>query len=320
MSMNILMVAGLLILSARVVGAEEIAAVPPEAAACAPSYGPAPAETDNPREGETESDDMFVRWMRMRQNTDRYYFSTNRGGILLVVEKAYLSEDRMRTLICDLQKAVDVIPTLTQRASAIQGRMTVYIFQSQGLVSRSHLPGIQRDEDGLRLAFVKTNVEPLFHEMTHMLTAAPGRAREIDSQSLMEGVADWVQLNMAPGREFSMYPANADIQALAKKAVARNDADFLGTIGAPGIHIYDGMKEVRDDFYFASASFVGYLINRGGFAAFWKVYDARADDAAYIAQYGKTREKLVEEWKSKILGPRKTIEILNDPWKNLPEN
>lgn len=252
----------------------------------------APLETSAP--DDFDANDAFRRNLLKPENSDRWQVSTALGGILLVVEKGYLSGAELDRVSADLQEAVEAIPRLTGRSPRARGRFTVYVYD-QGPMSEADVPGARPGEKGLMLRFAREGAEPLFHEMTHQLAGHGG------SQSLNEGIADWVQSRLRPGRSYSFVPAGADPHSKARAALAAYPPAFRETIGAPGFYRWSG-EEIRFDFYYCSWSFTDFLLRQGGMSLFWSVLEAEGKPAAYLAAYGRTYDVLIAEWSGEVGG------------------
>lgn len=248
---------------------------------------PAPPETAAP--DQFDSNDAFRRALLDPARSERWSVPTDLGGILLVVEKGYLDAARLDRLCADLQEAVSAVPRLTGRPPLERARFTVYVYD-EGPLSESGVPGLRPGEKGLMLRFVKDEAEPLFHEMTHIL------AGYSDSQSLGEGIADWVQETLRPGRAHAFVPAGTDPDAKAMAALARWPAAFRTTIGAPGYWFQGARGDIRFDFYYCSWSFAAYLMRQGDAKAFWSVADAGGKPAAYRRAYGRSYDDLIAAW------------------------
>ena len=145
------------------------------------------------------------------------------------------------------------------------------------------------------LRFVKDKADPLFHEMTHLLAGHGG------SQSLNEGIADWVQSRLRPGRSTAFMPAGVDPHAKAREALAAYPPAFREAIGAPGYHRWSG-AEIRFDFYYCSWSFADFLLRQGDMPRFWSVLEAEGKPEAYLAAYGRSHDALVSEWAAETGG------------------
>lgn len=250
-----------------------------------------PASPEIAAPDKDDENDDFRRALLDPKRSDRWLVPTELGGIMLVVEKGYLGDARLDQLCADLQEAVAAIPRLTDRPPLIGARFTVYIYDD-GPMSEADVPGMMPGERGLMLRFVKENEEPLFHEITHLL------AGYSDSQSLGEGIADWVQETQRPGRAHAFVPANTNPDVVAKAALATWPASFRATIGAPGYqHMYG---EMRMDFYYCSWSFAFFLMRHGSAKAFWSVADAGGKPEAYAAAYGTSYEALISAWISEV--------------------
>jgi len=252
---------------------------------------PAPVETAAP--DAFDGNDEFRSALLEPAKSDRWFVPTELGGVLLVVEKNYLSEARLDRLCADLQEAVSAIPRLTGRPPLVRARFTVYVYEG-GPISEADVPGLRPGEKGLMLRFVKEDAEPLFHEMTHLL------AGYSDSQSLGEGIAEWVQDTLRPGRANAFMDANTDPDAMAKAALARWPADFVTTIGAPGYWFKGSNKDIRFDFYYCSWSFAKFLMSKGDARQFWSVADAGGKPAAYRRAYGRGYAALIAEWRAAV--------------------
>lgn len=252
---------------------------------------PAPAETAAP--DKDDDNDGFRRGLLDPKRSDRWIVPTELGGIMLVVEKGYLGDARLDQLCADLQEAVAAIPRLTERPPLIRGRFTVYVYD-EGPMSEADVPGLRPGERGLMLRFVKDDAEPLFHELTHLL------AGYSDSQSLGEGIADWVQEHQRPGRAHAFVPANTDPDAIAKAALAKWPAEFGTTIGAPGYWFQGSNRDIRFDFYYCSWSFASFLMRKGDAKAFWAVADAGGKPEAYRKAYGTSYDALYAAWVTEV--------------------
>ncbi|MDP3542174.1 MAG: hypothetical protein Q8T11_06840 [Elusimicrobiota bacterium] len=245
-----------------------------------------------------DDNDAFRRSLLDPANSDRWFVPTVQGGILLVVEKGYLDDALLDRVSADLQEAVEAVPRLTGRAPRRRGRFTVYVYD-EGPLSESGVPGALPGEKGIMLRFVKEGADPLFHEMTHLLAGHGG------SQSLNEGIADWVQSRLRPGRSTAFIPARTNPHAKARAALATYPPAFRGAIGAPGYHRWSG-REIRFDFYYCSWSFTDFLLRQGDMGRFWSVLEAEAAPDAYLAAYGRTYEVLIDEWSQEVGGRAKT--------------
>ena len=252
----------------------------------------APAERSEP--DNFDSNDGFRRNLLEPANSDRWLIPTAQGGILLVVEKGYLDAAELDRVSADLQEAVEAIPRLTGRTPRLRGRFTVYVYD-EGPMSEADVPGARPGEKGLMLRFVKEEADPLFHEMTHLLAGHGG------SQSLNEGIADWVQSRLRPGRKTAFMPAGTDPHAKAREALAAYPPAFRETIGAPGYYRWS-RDEMRYDFYYCSWSFTDFLVRQGGMARFWSVLEAEGKPEAYIAAYSRSYGALVSEWAAEAGG------------------
>jgi hypothetical protein len=248
---------------------------------------PAPPETASPDKGDDNDD--FRRALLDPKNSDRWFVPTEYGGIMLVAQKGYVGDARLDQLASDLQEAVSAIPRLTGRTPLIRDRFTVYVYD-RGPMSQADVPGLKHGERGLMLRFVKENEEPLFHEMTHLL------AGYSDSQSLGEGIAEWVQETERPGRANGFIPAHSDPDALSKAALKKWPAAFLTTIGAPGYWFKGSNDDIRHDFYYCSWSFAAFLMRRGGAKEFWTAADAGGAPEAYLRVYGASYDALIKAW------------------------
>lgn len=251
---------------------------------------PAPAEPARP--DEFDANDSFRLRLLSAESSERWLVWTQTGDILLIVEKGYLPAAALDRLCADLQQAAAAVPRLTGRAPRVRGRVTVYVYD-EGPMSEADVPGARPGEKGLMLRFVREGADPLFHEMTHLLAGHGG------SQSLNEGIAEWVQARLRPGRASAFIPAGTDPHGEAARALASYPSAFRDAIGAPG-HFRWSVETVRRDFYYASWSFADFLLRRGGMSRYWSVLDAGGTPAAYRAAYGRSREDLVDEWAREI--------------------
>ena len=240
-----------------------------------------------------DSNDGFRKRLLAPSHSDRYSVPTADGNVLLVVEKGYLDAADLQRIAADIQEAVREVPKFVQRSSLIKGRFTVYIYDN-GPLSESGVPGARQGEKGLMLRFVKEDKAPVFHELTHML------AGYSDSQSLAEGVADYVENHFRPGKAHAFVPAGLDPHVAARAAVKMYSPAFLAAIGSPG-YVYRGSdQEERFNFYYASWSFVDYLASSGDMQTLWSVIDAGATQESYQKAYGHTFEFLKQDWLEKI--------------------
>jgi hypothetical protein len=246
----------------------------------------APVELSEP--DKFDSNDGFRRNLLDPANSDRWLVPTAQGGILLVVEKGYLDAAALDRLCADLREAVEAVPRLTGRAPRLRGRFTVYIY-AEGPMSEADVPGARPGEKGLMLRFVKEGADPLFHEMTHLLAGHGG------SQSLNEGIADWIQSRLRPGRSSSFMPAGINPHEKAREALAAYPPAFRETIGAPGYYRWSG-ETIRFDFYYCSWSFTDFLLRQGDMARFWAVLESDGKPEAYLAAYGRTYDALRADW------------------------
>jgi hypothetical protein len=253
---------------------------------------PAPPETAAPDKNDDDNDG-FRRDLLDPKNSDRWIVPTEFGGIMLVAQKGYVDGARLDQVASDLQEAVSAIPRLTGRPPLIRGRFTVYVYDD-GPISEADVPGLRPGERGLMLRFVKENEEPLFHEMTHLL------AGYSDSQSLGEGIAEWVQETERPGRANAFMPANTNPDVMAKAALKKWPAAFLTTIGAPGYWFKGSDRDMRFDFYYCSWSFSAFLMRRGDAKKFWAVADAGGKPEAYRKAYGASYDALIKAWVAEV--------------------
>lgn len=251
---------------------------------------PAAPETAKP---DVNNDGNDAHRLQLLTQGDRWTVPTSSGGILLVVEKGYLNDAQLDRVAADLQEASVEIPRLTGRPSLIRGRFTVYVYD-RGPMSEADVPGAQPGEKGLMLRLIKEEKDPLFHEMTHLL------AGYSKSQSMAEGIADWVQDKLRPGRAHAFVPANTNPHVIAKAAVARWSPDFLTTIGAPGFWFGLSGRAIRLDFYYCSWSFADFLLRQGDMKAFWSVADEGGKPEAYLKAYGRTYDDLIKAWLSEV--------------------
>jgi hypothetical protein len=257
---------------------------------------PAPPETARPDSFDDDNDD-FRRALLDPSRSDRWLVPTSLGGVLLVVQKGYIDDIRLDSLASDLQEAVAKIPALTGREPRVRKRFTVYVY-NDGPPSAANIPGAQPGEKGLMLAFVKEGEDPLFHELTHLLAGRGG------STSLNEGVAEWVQDRLRPGRANAFVPAGADPDALCKAALAKWPSAFRSTIGAPGDWFKGPRRAIVFDYYYCSWSFVGSLLRRKDMKALWRVIDAGGAPKAYRSAYDATYDRLFADWVDGLNRPK----------------
>lgn len=235
-----------------------------------------------------DGNDKFRKGLLAPGHSDWYTVPSSMGDILLLVEKGYLTSAQIGALASEIQDAVTSIPAYAARPSRIKGRLTIYVYD-QGPISEADVPGPQPGERALMLRFVKEDKDPLFHELTHMIVGYG------DSQSLSEGIAEVFQDHLRPGRPNAFVPANCDPDPLAKAAVAQYPTPFFEAIGAPEMNSWSG-AQIRFDFYFASWSFVRYLISLKDLKTFLPVMDAGGSPASYQAAYGKDLPTLRAAW------------------------
>lgn len=273
-------------MTSLILAAALLAARPsPAASTAAPALQPILALPVNP--DSYDDNDAFRKHLLDGSVSDWYSLSGG-AGMIVVVQKGYLSQDQLARLGRDLDEARTRIPALLGRPAAYAGRLTIYVYDD-GPMSEADVPGAFAGEKGLMLRFVREDTAPLFHEMTHIY------AGDTKSQSLCEGIAQWVQGVIRPGKANGFQPANADPDALAKAGIAQYPRPFYDAIGAPEWNSWSG-QEVRMAFYYASWSFTGYLIRRGGMPAFLSVMDGNAEPQAYLRAYGETLETLRQQW------------------------
>jgi hypothetical protein len=235
-----------------------------------------------------DGNDPFRKKLLAPGHCDWYTVPSSMGDILLLVEKGYLTSAQIGALASEIQDAVTSIPAYAARPSQIKGRLTIYVYD-QGPISEADVPGPQPGERALMLRFVKEGKDPLFHELTHMIVGYG------DSQSLSEGIAEVFQEHFRPGRPNAFVPANCNPDPLAKDAVAQYPTPFYEAIGAPEMNSWSG-PQIRFDFYFASWSFVRYLISLKDLKTFLPVMDAGGNPASYQAAYGKDLATLRADW------------------------
>lgn len=257
-----------------------------------PACAPAPPEAANP--DAFDGNDEFRRNLLDGKTSDLYRVEAL-GGILLVVQKGYLDAGELARLCSDLSEATREVPRVTRRSPLARTRFTVYVYPG-GPVSEAHVPGAQPGETGVMLKFVKEDRAPLFHELTHLL------AGYSNSQSLAEGVADYVQRELRPGKANGFMPADADADSRSRAALASYPHAFAEAVGAPGHQSWTD-PQVRFDFYYASLSFVDFLLRQGDMKRLWSVIDAGGAPAAYEQSYRRSRAALVAEWKAALLRP-----------------
>ncbi len=240
-----------------------------------------------------DENDAFRRKLLDARNSDEYFVDTDLGGILLVVEKNYLNARQIAQLVSDLRQAVYDIPRLTGRPPLVRKRFTVYVYDD-GPISEAGVPGAQPGETGIMLAWVKEGRSPIFHEMTHLLAGYGA------SQSLAEGIACAVQGRLRPGQAsapFMVAGANPDKEA--KRIIAEDPPGLLEGLGEPG-HYNFSSQHIRVDFYWASWSFVEFLLRKGGMAKLWTLIDSGGTPQAYRKIYGTSYDALFADWKRKV--------------------
>ncbi|HVC08704.1 MAG TPA: hypothetical protein VNH15_02045 [Elusimicrobiota bacterium] len=257
----------------------------------APSYRPIAPVAANP--DSYDDNDAFRRQMLAPGHSDEYLVRTDLGGILLVVEKGYLDARQTAGLVFELQQAVYEVPRLTGRPPLVRKRFTVYVYD-RGPISESGVPGALPGETGIMLAWVKEGNAPIFHEMTHLL-AGYGR-----SQSLAEGVACAVQGRLRPGVAAAPFMvAHADPDKEARRILAQDPPGLVEGLGEPGHYSFSSQR-IRVDFYWASWSFVDFLLRQDGMAKLWTLIDAGGTPAAYQKIYGTSYASLFADWNQDI--------------------
>lgn len=242
--------------------------------------------------------DAFRRDLLDGRNSEHYLVKSSSAEILLVVQKGYLDAAALKRFSSDLLEAAAEIPKLAGRVSKIKGRFTVYAYDQTFLekdtpISQADVPRAKPGERGVMLRFAKEDRAPVFHELTHLLVG------HSSSQSLAEGLADYVEERLRPGKARSFVPAKTDPHREARAAIRRYPPRFLETIGAPGRHSWSA-PEVRFSFYYASWSFADHLIRLKGLKTFLAVMDSGGEERAYLKTYGKGLEELRRDWVREI--------------------
>jgi hypothetical protein len=217
-------------------------------------------------------------------------------GLLLVVEKGYLTAPERERIARDLAQGYRLIPARLGD-SAAQGRATVYLYRSAGRPISQQWPrlGFAADEPAIFLIkpFEDQHDQgrrPTFHELTHWFVG------DFESGSLSEGYSSYVQGQMRPQRANALNPYDGDVDASVVASPYWQDAALLAQIGAVGdAPPFDG-GAARDFFYGASWSFVRYLIEQTGQSEVDFVRVLRAQ-ATYSDVYGEDLVSLRERWR-----------------------
>lgn len=257
---------------------------------------PIVAETPNP--DSFRRDDAFRAALMAPGKADWYEILAGARRVLLIVQKGYLTNDRIFALAEEVLAADAALPKWGGRR-LITGRWTLYVYDhvfegKETPFSEADVPGAQKGERGIELKFAKEGTAPLQHEMAHLLLGG-----DAESQSLSEGLADAAHDFLKPGHEHSFVPANANPEALCKAALAKYPAAFAETIGAPGYHSWSGQK-IRQDFYHCSWSFARFLLKKGEPWQALAVLDRNAADCAYRKQYGAPLASLRAAWRKSL--------------------
>ena len=218
------------------------------------------------------------------------YLLPGAPAAFIVAEPGYLDSDSLGRFCAELARGLTAIPLLLGRSAALGERVTVYVYGSgpDAPISQALVPGARAGEKGVMLRYVREDRAPLFHELNHLLAGLPGSA------SLSEGFADFVQARLAPGKASAFTPAGTDPHARARQALLAHPRLLVG-MGAPGAGRWSSPEE-REAFYFASWSYVDFLIARGGMPAFLQVFDGGGSDASCRRAFGQSCRKLRADW------------------------
>ncbi len=240
-----------------------------------------------------QSDPDIFKFQQQLIQTGQFYVldTKNSHGALLVVERNYLEPLELERIAGDIAEALDEVPKFIGRPFVTNKRITLYIYDSGPMSQAAHF-GVEFSW-GILLRFVKEDLAPTFHEVTH-LTQTDWQTE--GSQSLDEGFADFVQEHFRPGKAHDFHPANANPDLLAKSALQTyGQQDFLNSIGVPGWTEFK-IKDERFSFYFTSWSFVKYLVNQYGISTFLEVQDAAGSPMVYSSALGNTFENIRNAW------------------------
>jgi hypothetical protein len=208
------------------------------------------------------------------------------------------------------------------------GPITVYVFgddcpavSEAGLpVSNASAVGLRSGEPAMDLRKVKEGRSPMFHEMAHLL-----RLRGETSESLSEGFADYVQYTMQPGHGVGFRPDGLDVNSAAREAMAEYP-EMLHAIGSKCSVSFAGprragngkLREVLDSngehqawsrtyaadarpgFYYASHSFVKFLVARHGIGRVVELLTAGGDKRDYRRILGDSHGEVRRLWRHEI--------------------
>ncbi len=280
--------------------AEDVPPVGPAKAVSCRKIGaavPRPAVNNTPFSG----DDDFRR--DMMRAADRWEVFAG-AGVDMLVEPGYMADAAVEAFCAEVVEARAAVPAVLGRAEKVRGRFTLYVFDS-GPMSESDVPGVAAGQPGIMLRFVKEGESPLFHEFTHLLGG-------YGSQSLSEGLADYVQNRIRPGKASGFKPAGLNPHEKALFAAGKLGKAYQGAVGAPDktlwqvVEAADGVDlggaSPRHLFYYGSWSFVDYLVGLKGLPAFLAVHDAGGTEASYRTAYGKSADALRRDWAKALPG------------------
>ena len=121
------------------------------------------------------------------------------------------------------------------------------------------------------------------HELTHLFTW------RYNSHTLREGIADYVALKIFPGAAVGPNPGGES----ASVNIAPEILELLGTTKpAPEWVSTDPLR--RSAYYFASYSFVKYLVEARDLETFWKLYASENPETDIKTLYGLERTAAVQ--------------------------
>jgi hypothetical protein len=230
--------------------------------------------------------DQDLRDLLLLEN-DIYSLKTEHGReAFLVYEKGYLNASQRTRQEQDIADALEEVPKIVGRSFDDSGPITYFIYESKSNrpTSYSDKIGILPGKLGTMLILSDENADPTFHETAHLTEKV--WAEDKVSESLSEGMAQYVQDQCRPGRAAGLTPENLNPDLFTKKYLSANtdSSDFLEKIGTRGN--YDDSwpnQDARHAFYFSSWSFTKYLLAVGSMPDLLKALDAGGDLKTYQA-------------------------------------
>jgi hypothetical protein len=242
------------------------------------------------------------------QKNNVYFLKTpHSGGAYIVLEPNYLSDPQFKGQAQDIADALEGVPNFLGRGFGSEP-VTYYLYRDEPdrPSSYSAEDGIKPGKWGVMLSLSDSDQNPTFHETTHLTEKTSGNK---ESESLSEGFADYVQEHCRPGKEFSFHPKDADPDLFTQKYLENNsDLSLVSKIGSRG-DFDDSLTKnegQRYGFYYASDSFVKYLLKIGTISDLLKVEDAGGASEAYQQVYSKSLEQLRREWLTQLGLPEVT--------------